>query len=90
MTVGVYALEKILYRGEASSVNCPTQDGEITILDHHRPLISLLKNGVIKILDKSGETKYISVASGFLEVQPQGRVKILLSGSGDYGTSSRI
>ena len=70
MHLGIYSLEKVLYRGEASSVNCPTESGEITILDHHRPLISLLKKGIIKVLDENKKEHYIPVLSGFLEVKP--------------------
>jgi F-type H+-transporting ATPase subunit epsilon len=78
MHLGIYSLEKVLYRGEASSVNCPTESGEITILNHHRPLISLLKKGIVKIVDEDNKEHYVSVASGFLEVRPGGQVRFLI------------
>jgi F-type H+-transporting ATPase subunit epsilon len=78
MRLGIYSLEKVLYRGEASLVNCPTESGEITILDHHRPLISLLKKGIVKIVDEDTKEHYVPVASGFLEVRPGGQVRFLI------------
>ena len=31
MKIGVYSLQKVLFEGDAKSVNCPTTSGEITI-----------------------------------------------------------
>ena len=76
--LGVYSLQKVLYQGEAVSVNCQTKSGEITILDYHRPLISVLKQGTMKIVDKSQKEHYIPVSSGFLEVRSGSEVKFLI------------
>jgi F0F1-type ATP synthase epsilon subunit len=78
MILGVYSLQKVLFQGEASSVNCRTRVGEITILDHHKPLISILEKGTMKIVDKSGKEHYIPVSSGFLEVRAGNEAKILV------------
>jgi F0F1-type ATP synthase epsilon subunit len=78
MKVGVYSLEKVLYHGEASEVNCNTHSGEITILDHHEPLISLLAKGVMKIIDIERKEHYIQVLSGFVEVRSGGEAKFLV------------
>jgi len=67
MKVGVYSLEKVLFQGEAVSVNCNTKVGEITILEDHEALISILERGTMKIVDKSAKEYYIPVSSGFLE-----------------------
>ena len=69
MTVSIYSLKKTIFHGEAKSLTCPTTSGEITLLDNHRPLITVLKSGVMKMVDKSEEIHYINVSSGFLEVQ---------------------
>jgi F-type H+-transporting ATPase subunit epsilon len=69
MKLGIYSLKKILFQGEARSVNCKTENGEITILDDHEPLISVLKEGTIKIIDTAAKEHYIPVSSGFLEVR---------------------
>jgi len=68
MKLGVYSLKKVLYQGTARAVNCKTEAGEITVLQHHRPLISVLQKGVIKITDENEKDHYIQVNAGFLEV----------------------
>jgi F-type H+-transporting ATPase subunit epsilon len=81
MTVGVYSLQKVLFQGEASEVNCNTRMGEITILDHHAPLVSILEKGAIKIVDRNKKEWYIPVSSGFLKVGPDNSTKILVEGA---------
>jgi ATP synthase F1 epsilon subunit len=78
MHVGVYSLQKVLYQGDVESVNCQTAAGEITILDHHRPLISILRKGVMKIIDQEKKEHYIPVSSGFLEVRSGDEAKFLV------------
>lgn len=69
MKLSIYSLKKILFQGEAESLNCNTAMGEITVLDNHAPLVSVLKKGVIRVVDKNKEIKYIPVKDGFLEVR---------------------
>lgn len=78
MKLGVYSLKKVLFQGDAKSVNCNTRMGEITILDHHEALISILEKGVVKITDTNGEEHYIETRSGFLEVDANNQAKILV------------
>ena len=78
MKLNVYSLQKVLFRGDATAVNCRTTSGEITILDHHRPLISVLAKGVLKITKSGGEDAYIPVHSGFLEVRSGNEAKFLV------------
>ncbi len=78
MKLGVYSIKSILFQGEAVSINCNTESGEITILDHHNPLISMLGNGVLKITNKDGKDNYIPVRSGFLEVSSSNEVRFLV------------
>jgi len=78
MKLGVYSLQKVLYQGDAELVNCQTAIGEITILDHHRPIISILKRGVMKIVDQEKKEHYIPVDSGFLEVRAGNEARFLV------------
>ena len=78
MKLGVYSLKKVLFQGDAKSVNCNTRSGEITILDHHEPLISILEKGTITIVDGNQKEWYIPVGSGFLEVDSGSQAKILV------------
>ena len=78
MHVSIYSLKKILYEGEALSVNCKTTSGEVTILDHHRPLISELAAGTMTIVDTAKKEHFVPVASGFLEVSVDNRTKCII------------
>lgn len=78
MKLGVYSIKRIIFEGEAVSVNCRTTSGEITILDNHRPLISSLVPGVIKVTGTDGNRLEIGASSGFIEVQTRNLVKFLV------------
>ena len=78
MKLNVYSLQKVLFRGDATAVNCRTTSGEITILDHHRQLISVLTKGILKITKKGDEDTYIPIRSGFLEVRSGNEAKFLV------------
>lgn len=68
--------EKTVYENEIFQVSIPTMDGEITVLPHHIPLVSVLKAGELKIKDKVGEHS-IAVSGGFLEVRGNNEIIIL-------------
>ncbi len=78
MKVRALSLQGILFEGEALSVNCKTQSGEVTILDNHRPLISVLAAGDIVITKDDGTKKKIPARSGFLEMSRQNELTLLL------------
>ena len=74
MKLSIYSLKTILFQGQASSVNCQTEMGEITILDNHEAMIGVLTPGVIRV-DKD---KYFEIKSGFLEVKPGNEVRCIV------------
>ena len=78
MRLGVYSLEKVLYQGEAREINVKTASGEITILDHHRPLITMLQAGPLKIVDQAGQEHFFDLHSGFAEVSSQNQVQLIV------------
>jgi F-type H+-transporting ATPase subunit epsilon len=78
MKVSIYSLEKVLFEGDALSVNAKTTSGEITILDHHRPLISELAPGTLTIVDSAKKEHFVPVTSGFLEVSSGNRAKLIV------------
>ena len=78
MKLSVYSLKKILFQGDASLLNCKTEVGEITVLDHHEALIGVLKEGTIKIVDNNKKEHYFPVKSGFLEVMPSNEVRCIV------------
>lgn len=68
--------ERIVLKEEFSSATIPTQEGEITVLPGHIPLIANLQSGMITVR-KGSEESYLAVSGGFVEVQPGGTVIIL-------------
>ena len=78
MKLNIYSLKQVLYHGDAAAVNCKTAAGEITVLDHHRPLISTLQKGVVKVTDTDSKDHYFEVASGFLEVRERNEMRMLV------------
>ncbi|MFA6006645.1 MAG: F0F1 ATP synthase subunit epsilon [Candidatus Paceibacterota bacterium] len=78
MKLGIYSLKKILFQGEAKELNCKTTSGEITVLDHHRPLITMLAKGKLKVIDHKDKQHEFEVVSGFLEVQPGNSARVIV------------
>lgn len=66
------------FEGEAKSFNVKTRVGEITILDHHHPLMTILERGSGIIETASGERREIPIQSGFLEVSPSNELTVLV------------
>lgn len=60
--------ERTVLSKEIVQVTVPTQDGEITILPEHIPLVSILQPGVLEIRTLDQETEIIAVSGGFIEV----------------------
>lgn len=78
MKLSVYSLKNILFQGEARLLNCKTVTGEITILDNHETLITVLAAGVIKIADGNNKENFFPITSGFLEVKPGSEVRCIV------------
>ena len=66
MTLDILTPEKKLYSGEATLVQLPGVDGSFEILNNHAPIISALKEGVVRFKTAEGE-KRIKISSGFVE-----------------------
>jgi len=61
--------ERLAYEDEVDMVLVPGIDGELGILPHHTPLVSLLGVGELKIRKGGGE-EIFAIAGGFLQVRP--------------------
>ncbi len=60
--------EHTVYESEIDQVTLPTQDGEITVLPNHIPLISVLTSGEL-VAKKGGEEIAMAVSGGMIEVR---------------------
>ena len=77
MKLKVYSLKGVLFEGEARSLNINTKLGEITVLDNHLPIITLLEKGTAKIGLDGGKTENIEIESGFLEMDDENNLSVL-------------
>ncbi|MEX0652287.1 MAG: F0F1 ATP synthase subunit epsilon [Candidatus Paceibacterota bacterium] len=64
----ITAVNTKLFEGEVSSVTAPADEGEVTILAHHEPFVSVLKKGIITVRVEGAEPKSFEVEKGILEV----------------------
>ena len=61
--------ERLAYSDEVDMVLVPGIEGEMGILPHHTPLVSLLGVGELKIR-KGNDEESFAIAGGFLQVRP--------------------
>jgi F-type H+-transporting ATPase subunit epsilon len=79
MYLKVVSLKGIEFEGQIKSLNIPTQNGEITVLDNHRPIISVLKPGMAIITETNNEKKEVEINGGFLEVDDNNHLNVLIN-----------
>ncbi len=65
----IITAERQVLSDDVNIVVAPGVEGELGILPHHAPLITILKPGEVLIRKDSEET-YLFVSGGFLEVRP--------------------
>lgn len=68
----------ILINKEVVRVTLPSEEGEITILAHHEPLIALARKGALEIEDIHGKKESVSIETGIIEVETGGALTLLL------------
>ena len=68
MKLSIVTPERIVFSEDVDQVTIPTQDGEITVLPHHIPLVGLLKAGEL-IIKKGSEVIPMVVSGGMLQVR---------------------
>ncbi len=73
----IITIEGVFFSGEVTEVVLPTDNGQISVLPDHIPLVSKLKEGVVLLKTTTGD-KEISISSGVLEVRPESEVYVLV------------
>ncbi|HEY4498814.1 MAG TPA: F0F1 ATP synthase subunit epsilon [Candidatus Paceibacterota bacterium] len=63
MKLHIYSLQSTVHEGESDSVTLPTESGEISVLNHHIPLITTLKKGTVTAHSKDS-SKEFTIRSG--------------------------
>ncbi|MFQ5860164.1 MAG: F0F1 ATP synthase subunit epsilon [Dehalococcoidia bacterium] len=67
MKLEIITAEQVVYSDEVEVVVAPGIEGELGILPHHAPLMTLLQPGEL-LIRKGREETYLAVTGGFLEV----------------------
>ncbi len=65
----IVTAERLVYSDEVDTVIVPGVQGQLGILPHHAPLMTMLEPGELRV-KKGGEEFSLAVSGGFLEVRP--------------------
>lgn len=77
MHLAIYSIRETIFEGEAVSVSIPTPLGEVTVLDHHIPMVSAVSEGKIRCTLSDHTTKTLPFQGGILEIRPESNVVVL-------------
>ena len=67
MLLEIITAERQVYSDEVDAVVAPGIEGQLGILPHHAPLMTVLQPGEL-LIRKGGEEAYLAVTGGFMEV----------------------
>jgi F-type H+-transporting ATPase subunit epsilon len=67
MYLEILTPEKKIFEGNVTIATFPGSDGSFQVMDHHAPLISLLKEGVVEYKSKDG-SENLQITGGVVEV----------------------
>jgi F-type H+-transporting ATPase subunit epsilon len=76
LQVELVAADRLVWSGEATMVIARTTEGDVGILPHHAPMLSLMVDGVVDVQTAEGETWVAAVDAGFLSIA-NNRISIL-------------
>jgi F-type H+-transporting ATPase subunit epsilon len=71
----IVTAERVVFSGEVDEIIAPGVEGQLGILPHHSPLMTMLQAGEL-VAKKGGQDDIMAIAGGFLEVRPD-RVIVL-------------
>lgn len=84
MKLSIHTIRKTAFEGETPRVTVPTVTGEITILEHHIPYVTILAAGLLRYVrivpEGAGmveKEESLPIKGGFLEVRDGNEVRIL-------------
>lgn len=69
MVIEIISPDALLYSGEVNQAILPGKGGFFEILNNHAPIVSVLKKGQIKILDKNNQKFTFDINGGVIEMQ---------------------
>jgi F-type H+-transporting ATPase subunit epsilon len=77
--IDIVTAERSVYTDEVDVIVAPGGEGQLGILPHHAPLMTMLQPGELMVR-KGGQEEYLAITGGFLEVRPD-RVIVLADAS---------
>jgi F-type H+-transporting ATPase subunit epsilon len=69
MFLDIVTPDRKVFSGEIQLISVPGKDGYFEIMQNHAAIISTLKNGELKIIQKAGTTQYFQIEGGVIEVK---------------------
>ena len=77
MKLSIYSIKQTILETTAEKVTISTPQGEITILDNHIPLITLVKEGIISYYTSQNQWQKIAFSGGVAEIRPGSEMVLL-------------
>ncbi|MDR2410389.1 MAG: ATP synthase F1 subunit epsilon [Bacteroidales bacterium] len=68
MKVEILTPEDLIYQGEVSLIQLPGLDGLFEILNNHAPMITVLSEGNVKVVETNNAPVFFTIKGGVVEV----------------------
>jgi F-type H+-transporting ATPase subunit epsilon len=68
--------DHMVFSGDVREITAPGIDGQLGILPHHAPLMTILSPGEVVVKSEGKEDQFFAVSGGWMEVRPD-KVTIL-------------
>jgi F-type H+-transporting ATPase subunit epsilon len=75
LKLDIVTAERVVYSQDVDVIIAPGQEGQLGILPHHAPLMTILQAGEL-VVRRGREEDTLAISGGFLEVRPD-RVIVL-------------
>lgn len=66
MKVNIVAADHPVWHGEATSVTIPASEGGMGILPDHEPVLTVIKQGTLTVVEPDGDRHMFEVTDGFI------------------------
>ena len=66
MKVNIVAADRPLWNGDATSVTIPASEGGMGILPNHEPVLTVIKQGTVTVVEPDDNRRMFEVTDGFI------------------------
>ena len=66
MKVNIVAADHPVWNGEAKSVTIPAYEGGMGILPNHEPVLTVIRQGTLTVVEPDGDRHAFEVGDGFI------------------------